>query len=105
MLHTFSLVSNSSQDPFLQKKIKNTFNLIKFIRAAKYLTTISAMMFSTIQGMKLFITFKTVIYIFVLNPLLSWTERGFYYLFNLIVHLILIQYKNEKKINIIVYLL
>jgi hypothetical protein len=53
---------------------------------AKDLTTVSAMMFSSVQGMKFFITFEAILYFFVKNPLLLWAKRCFDNFSDLFIH-------------------
>lgn len=64
------------------------------------------MMFSSIKGMKFFITFKTIVNILVLNPFLLGAKRCFDYFTNLIVHVFLLRRLsklNEKKLIFILY--
>ena len=96
-LSTFWFYFNFMQGLYLRKRTMSIFGLIikiNKIPTTKYLATISTMMFSSVKWMKLFITFKTIINIFIRNPFLFWTKWCFYYFLYLIIHLL--KEKNQK---------
>lgn len=97
--YTFSPYSQFPQGLCHRRKSLNIYMIINILMT-KNLSTVTTMMLSSNDWVKLLITLETILYLFIRDPFLSRTEWRFYDFSDFLVHFNIQQY-NIKMIRLI----